>query len=155
MKKIVLFVILIVFSLSDLSAQDKGYGAGIILGAPTGISGKYWLDKTNAIDAAIGYSFLENASRFSFHVDYLYHNYSIIKSSIVVPVYYGFGLRMRFKSGEEGSVGIRGVLGASLYLRDQPIELFVEIAPSFRLLPSTALDFDAGLGARYYFDISK
>lgn len=149
----ILFLVLIVFSLADLIAQEKGYGAGIILGEPTGISGKYWLDNTNAIDAAIGYSFLENASRISLHVDYLYHNYSLINTGIIVPVYYGFGLRLRFKSGEEGSTGIRGVIGASVYIINQPIELFVEIAPSFRLLPSTAIDFDAGFGARYYFDI--
>jgi len=155
MKKILLILFLISISTVSLSAQEKGVGAGVILGAPTGISGKYWIDTTNAIDAGLGWDFLENASRFSFHVDYLYHNYSLVDAEIKMPVYYGFGLRFRFKSGVNGSMGIRGVVGASLYLRNQPIELFGEIAPSFRLLPSTGLDFDAGIGARYYFNIKN
>lgn len=153
MKKILVTIFLISISTISLSAQEKGIGVGVILGSPTGISGKYWIDKTNAIDAALGWDFLENASRFSFHVDYLYHNYSLIEAEIMVPVYYGFGIRMRFKSGKNGSTGIRGVIGALLYLRNKPIELFGEIAPSFRLLPSTGLDLDAGIGARYYFNI--
>jgi len=155
MKKILLIIFLISISTVSLLAQEKGLGIGILLGGPTGISGKYWIDKTNAIDAGLGWDFVENASRFSFHVDYLYHNYSLIDAEIKVPVYYGFGLRFRFKSGESGSTGIRGVIGASLYLRNQPIELFGELAPSFRLLPSTGLDFDAGIGARYYFNIKN
>ncbi len=155
MKKIILLMFFILVSASNLFAQDKGIGAGIIFGSPTGISGKYWIDKTNAVDAALGWDFIESASRLSFHCDYLFHNYSIIEAQIVVPVYYGFGLRMRFKSGEKGSTGIRGVIGASLYLKNQPIEIFAEAAPSFRLLPSTGLDFDAGFGARYYFNIKN
>ena len=107
MKKIILMMFLVSFSAANLIAQENGIGVGIIVGAPTGISGKYWIDKTNAIDAALGWDFLESASRISFHADYLYHNYSLIDSKIEVPVYYGFGIRMRFKSGEIGRASCR------------------------------------------------
>ncbi len=43
------------------SVSEHRFGAGIILGEPTGVSLKYWLNDTMAIDGAIGASF--NAAR--------------------------------------------------------------------------------------------
>jgi hypothetical protein len=42
---ILLFIFLNSFIL--ISAQSKGFGAGIIVGEPTGISGKYWVSSIN------------------------------------------------------------------------------------------------------------
>jgi hypothetical protein len=32
-----------------------------------------------------------------------------------------------------------------------PADFFLELVPSFELLPASAFSLDAGLGARYYF----
>ena len=40
--------------LGDAHAQRTGVGAGVILGAPTGISAKFWTSSDNAIDVPIG-----------------------------------------------------------------------------------------------------
>ena len=49
-------------------------GAGIILGEPTGVSLKYWLTETSALDAGFTWSFVdENA--FQIQADYLIHNF--------------------------------------------------------------------------------
>lgn len=153
----ILITALVLFSLLIISknnyAQDSGFGAGLMLGEPTGINGKYWLDKTNAVDFGLGWSIFENANRMTFHADYLYHNWNLVETNFVLPIYYGFGARFRFKDGYNGSFGVRGVLGATLFLKEEPVDIFFEIAPAFRLFPNTDLDFDIALGGRYYFDI--
>jgi hypothetical protein len=45
--KSIAFIILMTFS---LSSQQKGFGIGIIVGEPTGLSLKGWLSSTSAID---------------------------------------------------------------------------------------------------------
>jgi hypothetical protein len=57
MKKPVLCLIIILLLGSMSPAQDKGYGIGIILGEPTVLSVKYWLNNTNALDFGLGFSF--------------------------------------------------------------------------------------------------
>ncbi|MBW6511085.1 MAG: hypothetical protein K0A93_03060 [Desulfuromonadaceae bacterium] len=52
---------------------------GVIVGEPTGISGKYWLDTRQAIDFAAAWSFSANNS-FQFHADSLRHNPEMIKT---------------------------------------------------------------------------
>src|SRR3990167_3199816 len=52
------------------AAQDSGMAVGLMLGEPSGASGKYWLDSETAVDGGIGYSF---SSAFIFFADYLWH----------------------------------------------------------------------------------
>ena len=152
MKKLnLLSVILIVSSISVLG-QKSGTGVGLMLGEPTGLSGKYWLDEESAFDFGIGGGFLGEGAGFSIHADYLYHINDLIKWRYKTPFYYGFGLRMRFPSNSSMHLGVRGVAGLMMYLKELPMDLFFEIAPSFRLLPTTSIDLDIAIGSRYYFD---
>ena len=134
-----------------LSAQDKGIGAGVILGEPTAISAKFWLGENNAIDAALGYSFDKGEKGISLHSDLVYHLRSISDAELQFPLYYGFGLRFRAREKTKGNFGVRGVIGILWWNTSPPIDIFFELAPVFKLFPSTELDLDAGLGARYYF----
>jgi hypothetical protein len=54
MKKLSVLFIFGLFSL-NLLAQADGFGVGIILGEPTGLSGKYWLTEKTAVDAAVAW----------------------------------------------------------------------------------------------------
>jgi len=45
------------------SVHSKNLGLGIILGSPTGISAKKIINKSNAIDGAISWSFGDNSSK--------------------------------------------------------------------------------------------
>lgn len=58
-------------------AQDRGFGLGIIIGEPTGVSVKGWLSDERAIDGALAWS-LFGHSWFSAHADYLFHNMRLI-----------------------------------------------------------------------------
>lgn len=153
MKKTVwLFVIALVFiSFVSLKAQDKKFGLGVTLGAPTGFSGKYWVSDENAVDFGLAYSFVETSNALSIHADYLYHESRWFPRFDRLDFYYGFGARIR-SNKDQTSLGIRGVAGLALMLKDTPVDIFVEIAPVFKLIPSTALNLEAAIGARYYFD---
>lgn len=147
----ILFAVLF-FSCTSNFAQDKNFGIGVILGEPTGLSGKYWLSEDRAVDAALAYSFLDDNKSFAFHADYLYHLNGIIDRHYKMPLYYGFGVRFRLRENKDNSFGVRGVIGLIIYLREAPVDIFFEIAPVFRLLPDTSIDFDIAIGARYFFD---
>lgn len=139
-----------VFSLT-MKAQDKNWGLGIMLGEPTGLSAKYWLNETNALDFGLGYPLTYSNSSVSLHADYLYHLPDAIKSIYRFPVYYGFGVRMIFVDQGDNTLGARGVAGIAWLSDDYPIDVFLEAAPVFVLFPKTALHLDIAIGARYYF----
>ena len=151
MKKHLTSALLFFFLLSSiLLSQDKDLGVGAILGEPSGLSIKYWTSESNAIDFAVGYSFMSLGSGLGLHIDYLYHVNDLIESEYKLPVYYGFGIRFSFPDNENTVFGARGVLGVLWYPENLPVDLFAELTPSFRLMPSAALDFGFGIGCRYY-----
>ena len=80
MRKLIFLFISIFFINQIITAQESGFGIGIMIGEPTGLSMKQWLNSSNAIDAGVGWSFTENGS-IHLHADYLYHNYDLIKIS--------------------------------------------------------------------------
>ena len=148
---LLMFSILLIFSIS-LSAQEKQYGFGVMVGEPTGLSAKYWLNNDNALDFGFAYSFIGSNNGFSLHCDYVYHLNDVIKSNLRLPLYYGFGARIRAANNAKGNLGARGVFGL-LYIPEKiPIDTFIEIAPVFNILPETSLGLDIALGARYYFE---
>jgi hypothetical protein len=149
---LLLIIISIIFNTGITNGQDKGLGAGIMFGDPTGFSVKAWTNDTQAFDFGIGYSFIPAAKRISLHADYLFHLNGIEYTNGRIPIYYGFGARLRFRQSVSGSFGARGVIGALYFLKEVPVDIFFEIAPVFQLLPETALNFDGALGARYYFN---
>lgn len=149
-----LFVFFILLGLSapvNLFAQENNFGLGIMIGAPTGISAKYWVSEDNAFDFGLAYSFVESTNALSIHADYLYHESRWFPKFDRMDFYYGYGVRIR-SSSEQTSLGARGVVGLSLMIKEAPVDIFIELAPVFKLIPSTALNLDASIGARYYFN---
>ena len=130
-------------------AQAKGWGLGVILGEPTGISFKTWLNKDRAIDAAAAWSF-GGEDAFHLHGDYLFHNRTLLNfDKNVIPLYYGIGGRLRFQG--QSKFGVRFPLGVTFFIREAPIDIFLELVPILNLAPSTEFDFNGAIGARYYF----
>ena len=155
MKKLFLIIFLstvFVFITISSYAQDKGLGLGVMIGEPTGFSGKYWLNETNAVDFGMAYSFVRSHSALSLHADYLYHSFDIIKSNYRMPVYFGYGVRLRLVNKDDNALGARGVIGINWLSNETPFDVFLEVAPVFNLFPSTSLNLDAAIGARYFFN---
>ncbi|MGO9481677.1 MAG: hypothetical protein ACLP05_07850 [Candidatus Kryptoniota bacterium] len=166
MKKFaVIFVFWNVLIISNISsAQTTGAGAGIILGEPTGMSAKFWTSDVNAFDIAIGWSSSEEWQRYGnawyynngpsyLHIqaDYLWHDFSVIKSEERFPVYYGVGFHYDEGSGLPVAFGVRGVLGIDWMPRTAPLDVFLEFAPVLYLSPGAGFGVDVGLGSRFFF----
>lgn len=154
MKKRIFLLVSILFIYYTTSAQDKGFGIGIMLGEPSGFSAKKWLSKQNAIDAGMGWSFTENGS-IHLHADYLYHNYDLIKvTDYKIPFYFGVGGRIKFKGSEKSSIGnyigVRVPVGVSYEASSVPFDVFLEIVPILDVSPDTRFTFNSAIGVRYY-----
>jgi hypothetical protein len=148
MKKFVLLIISALFTLNVL-AQDSGFGIGIIIGEPTGLSGKYWLSEKSAVDGGLAWSYL-NEGAFHIHADILVHSYNLIHvSKGQLPLYLGLGARIKLAS--DTRIGARIPLGINYHFGSAPLDVFFEVVPILELIPATDFDINAAIGIRYFF----
>ena len=148
----ILLVIVSLLIISNLNhAQQKGFGLGVVLGEPTGISAKFWLTSGTALDFGLGYSFTSSNSLFDFYADYVFHNSDMIHSEKNFVVYYGPGARLKIKESTS-RLGVRGVIGILWLPRGTNFDVFIEIAPILDIIPATKFDFSGGIGVRYFFN---
>lgn len=160
LKKFLWRLFFAVFVLGHLvQAQDRGFGLGIVVGEPTGISLKSWQGRTTALDAALAWSFAGN-DFVQLHGDYLSHNFSLLKvEQGQLPFYYGIGGRIKLinidnKRGDRDDktrIGVRIPLGLAYLFEKVPLDLFIEVVPILDLVPETAFDLNAAIGVRYFF----
>jgi hypothetical protein len=133
--------------------QDRGFGLGLIVGEPTGLSAKLWIADGSAIDAAAAWSF-GKTSAFHFHADYLLHFLDVIDvQKGRVPLYLGVGARVKLEA--DIRIGIRIPVGIMYLFESVPIDLFLEVVPLLDLFPATEFTANAGIGIRYYFAAAK
>ena len=136
-------------------------GIGFIVGEPTGLSIKKWLDDKHALDVAVGWDTSGNSS-VHLQGDYLYHQHELLQGlardldlSGQLSTYVGVGARIKLKEKSNGNddtlVGVRVPLGLSYRFRDAPVDLFLEGVPTMDLAPDTDFSLNAAAGARYYF----
>ena len=151
MKKRLIVVFCFVLISGILTAQTRSFGLGIMGGDPSGINGKYYLNSINAVEVGLGVGVFGGDNSFAMHIDYLYHNHDLIKASEKFPVFYGVGIRIRSKEEAEFGLGVRGVIGIQWVSQTVPIDIFLHVAPVFKLLPATKFGVDGALGVRYYF----
>ena len=130
------------------NAQSRPFGAGIIVGSPTGLNFKYWQTRRKAIDVSAAWSFSRNDA-FHLHGDFLRHRYDVLEADRT-PLYFGLGARLII-ADNYSRLGIRFPLGVTHLIQQEPFDIFFEIAPILNLAPDTDLDIDGGFGIRYYF----
>ncbi len=134
-------------------SRTKGvFGIGVVLGEPSGISGKYWLSENTAVDGAFGYSF---GDRYRFSMDYLIHVDAFDSPDFLL--YYGIGGAL---SGDRGyitksrsgdfALGVRGVIGINYLFKRAPLDAFLEVAPIMFIAPPFGLSIDFCFGIRVY-----
>ncbi|HPE56138.1 MAG TPA: hypothetical protein P5514_11060 [Bacteroidales bacterium] len=149
-KLIIAGAFFMILASGDLFAQTKPFGLGIVVGEPTGISGKYWTGQTTALDGAVAWSFNHEGS-FYIHADFLKHHFDIIDvSEGKMPLYYGIGGKMVL--ADKGILGAHVPLGIAYMFETAPLDIFLEIRPGLNLLPATEFDMSGGIGVRFYFD---
>ncbi len=162
LKLVIVFGLLL--SCHRLYASNE-FGAGLILGYPTAVTGKYWRDKQVAFDGGLGFNI---NSYFVFYGDYLYHYPGIFRQKnefldYLVP-YFGVGGLAAITTSDRGNndgylgktsgsfgLGVRIPVGAEWKPKEPSIGVFVEIAPGISIFPSTTAIITGGTGIRYYF----
>jgi hypothetical protein len=157
-------------------ATEVGYGRkfglGIVLGDPTGLSAKWWIASTNALDFGLGfygYGFSDNCyidgagrqvcNRFgynagTFNMDYLWQS-NIVRSTAQLDWHVGVGGRAWWVGncvGDCFAAGARAPIGLDLMFNNPSfIEVFFEIAFVFYVVPGFDFGPEGGLGIRFYF----
>lgn len=141
------------------SAEEKGvFGAGLIIGEPTGVSVKYYLGDDTAIDGAVGGAVIGKGLQV--HADFLWHPWILeSKKSFVLPAYVGLGARVLDRNGGGGNddhlrIGMRFVGGLLFDFTEVPLDVFIEVAgvADYRTKGTAfGLDLNLGAGVRYYF----
>ena len=154
------FFLLVALVVAHSQAQDRRFGLGVILGDPTGISAKYWTTGTNALAFGVGWSsqaivvrrdIVYSSTRFEMHADYLWHAFDAIRSSERFPLFYGVGARLETGGVESPTLGVRGVFGIAWLPHNTSLDVFIEVAPTLQLAPSTGIGVGVGFGSRYFF----
>ncbi|MFC2133669.1 hypothetical protein ACFLR4_04825 [Bacteroidota bacterium] len=151
MKRVYRILVLLFFMaicFNNSTAQTRGFGIGVIVGEPTGISLKLWNSGTTAFDAGIAWS-LGKDDKLHLHADHLWHNFNVFRNP-KMALYYGIGGRIY--SDNDTRVGVRGVIGINYFFTEVPLDAFLEIVPVFQVLPDTKFGFNAGIGMRFFFD---
>ncbi len=161
-----LIILALVASGTSTFSQDSGFGLGIMLGEPTGISGKAWTGGENAIAFGVAWGGWGRGGYFHVHGDYLFHNFNLITvGKGRLPLHFGPGIRMRTWSGDRywangryydsagghTRIGVRFPVGLTYMFDGAPLDIFLEAAPALDVVPSTTFDVGGALGARYYF----
>ena len=148
-QRIGLLFFLLLVTAAGVGAQDRGFGLGVLLGEPTGVSFKQWLGGRSALSGAAAWSFGHDDS-FHVHCDYLIHDFKLIPlEGHTMAFTYGIGARL--KNAHDVHVGVRIPVGVTYIFEDAPVDIFIELAPVFDLVPRTDLFFNGGIGVRYYF----
>lgn len=149
------------------SANTPGpFGLGIVIGEPTGLSAKLWLDQKHALDFGLSFSFDDYFLIFS---DYLFHFPGAFgrSSKFVTELtpYVGIGGVLAFANDRHAhhdrhlygherdslGLGVRVPVGIEWIPSSAPLGVFVELVPGIAIAPATDAFFEGGIGVRYYF----
>ncbi|HPI28598.1 MAG TPA: hypothetical protein PLS75_08980 [Candidatus Marinimicrobia bacterium] len=145
MKKLVLSAVVVMFLMASLS---YGFGLGIMLGEPSGLSGKYWMSEKNAIAGGLAWSLSHDYMHV--HADYLIHNNNLINvSGTTLPFYYGLGAGIGL--GDDFHLGARIPVGIEYFFADRKFDVFFELVPVVGLLPDFGFGVSGAIGLRYNF----
>jgi hypothetical protein len=143
---------------TTLDREAKGYGLGLIIGLPTGLSGAYRPGGRAWYDAALAWSFDRGTLQTHFDVELTLVDLRTEDiPDIHFPVYLGVGPRIHLGDSpytlheELVELGVRVPVGMGFIHDGLPLEAFVEVAPGLDIYPATVAICDVALGGRFYF----
>jgi len=150
---------------------SRKFGLGIVIGDPTGLSGKLWVAPTNSFDFGLGFwsgydsncFYDSNGNRVcgafghsngTFNMDYLWQS-NIIRGSAQLDWHVGVGGRIVWWGGCQNdciALAARAPIGLDLMFTNPSfLEVFFELAPSIGFLPGLGFGIEGGIGVRFYF----
>ena len=160
---------------ADRYNSKPRFGIGLELGAPTGLSGKYFLGGQVAVQGGVGVirQWYRYEDALHAHAELVWHPAVIHRSrAVTIPLHLGVGARLLdeegycwdgnswFRCDNDTHLGIRAPIGVSFLLGNVPMDIFVELAMVIDVLEFDDNDYmhdhdraglDGVMGARYYF----
>jgi hypothetical protein len=133
--------------------KTKHAGVGFSVGEPTGLSAKFFMNNTNALQFGLAWS-LSGQNELHLQGDYLWHRYNLINlnNGDEMPLYFGVGGRFIVEEGDHDDVfGIRFPVGLDYLFTNYPFDIFAEIVPILDLTPDSDFDLEGAIGARFWF----
>ncbi|WII71810.1 hypothetical protein QJS83_15200 [Bdellovibrio sp. 22V] len=152
----VFFIFLLLLSLLGIEHAHATNALGVVLGDPTGVSGRMGLDNAHSLEGAVAFS-LGKDEDLHLHATYLWDRARSfnVEGGGPLEMYYGLGVRLiTFDGGKhdgEVAIGPRAPLGLLYNFNNPDIELFGEISVALDLTPETDVDLDLGIGVRVRF----
>ena len=144
-------------------AEERGFGAGIIVGETAGLSVKKWLGGGAGVDRGLSWSGGGDQT-VRLHIDYLRHNYRLLRevapkgAGTRLSVFYGIGGDAKIDNitsnditSDDVDLGIRFPVGINYLFRDAPMGIFAELVPTLAVRPETEFKWGGAVGIRYYF----
>jgi hypothetical protein len=144
---------------------NKTFGLGLMLGAPSGLSGKYFIGPSTALDFGVGiirYCCRGDRDGLHLHGDVLFHPVSLTSQpAFELPLYFGVGARIwDFDDNEfddDGfALGVRAPIGIAFDFNNVPLDVFIELALVvdffFNYRDEVDGDINGAIGVRYWFE---
>jgi hypothetical protein len=154
MKKVLAFTVLLVALSVSTQAQTYKHAIGLRGGEPSGVTFKSFLNHNNAIEAIAGWG-------YGFDNFLLTGLYEFEKPTGWAPNldwYIGFGAHLGFWNQSQADYYESGiVLGADVVggleytLDDIPLNMAIDLIPSFDIIGGNWFHFKAGISFRYVF----
>lgn len=150
---------------------NKTFGLGLELGEPSGLTGKWFLSPSGALDFGLGYIYghYYGGDGLSVYADYLWHPFVLTSAEpFELPFYIGVG--GRFWSFDYGcnrfgnncayagsAIGLRVPIGIAFDFNNVPLDIFVQLTPVFDFYRgytnhNAHLGIDASVGIRFWFN---
>lgn len=145
-----------IWSLVGLTAAHAApVGLGLALGSPTGVTAAVFVSDHADLDFLVGEGWHDNGWRddeLFVSADYDVHLVDLAKGPDArLDFYLGGGVNVWLLRDIGSDLGLEMPVGLSLNFTRAPVELFVELAPTFVVTDYTWFDMGGSLGGRYYF----
>jgi len=131
--------------------EQPAFSLSAAISEPMGLGTDLWRPEAMAVDKRVGGSFADTRDA-QIHADALFPGLDSVRVNQSAPPF-RVGMNHRFEFAEYGDErpGVRAPLGAS-YLWGQPgLEFFAEFGPMLDVKPTTALEWNGGIGIRFNF----
>jgi hypothetical protein len=159
-KQLIAFALFGFFALVTTAAQAQALGSNYKTAAgikfyPGAISVKHFTSKDVALEG------LASFWNYGFRFTGLYEYHGDFKNAAGLKWYVGPGAHVGFWNSDWKDrypgrasgimIGVDGVLGIDYKIKDAPINLSLDVQPSFNIVGYTYFDVWGGLGIRYTF----
>ncbi|MCC8425092.1 hypothetical protein [Mucilaginibacter sp. UR6-11] len=158
---LLLIAVAFLFTTARSNAQDYKAAAGLKFGGyENGISGKYFLDKSVALEGLLGFrqsgvvfTGLYEIHQEAFHVPELkfYYGFGAHIGSVGSGTYRTFNGDDRIYTKPQLLLGADGAIGLEYLIPNSPIAVSLDLNPRVELATGPFFDLAPGLGIKYIF----